>query len=266
MAKLTLLKMVQNILSSMDSDDVATVTDTVEAQQVADIIEETYYEILDRREWEFLKHRVRQLDDNASPNTIILDIPTDVMHVETVRYNDFNTSKLVDIKYVSPIEFLDKTQRRDQALSTIDTVTIADGVDVGIKNDSLKPNFWTSFDEAIITFDAYSKVDEATGVTGANSAILAEVRPVYTQSDSFIADMPERMFTLFLHEAKSTCWLQIKQLANPKSEQIARRQHIRLRELERRTVKDQEVVNYGRIKNIGRNNRSREGNICFGCS
>ena len=41
--KRTLLEMVQSILSDMDSEDVNAVSDTLEAQQVASVIEDTYY-------------------------------------------------------------------------------------------------------------------------------------------------------------------------------------------------------------------------------
>jgi hypothetical protein len=54
------------------------------------------------------------------------------------------------------------------------------------------------------------------------------------------------MFSLLLHEAMSACWLYLKQQANPKAEAIAKRQFHRLRELEKKVVKDKEEINYGR--------------------
>ena len=42
MAKLTVLEMTQKILSSMDSDDVNSISGSEEALQVVDIIEDTY--------------------------------------------------------------------------------------------------------------------------------------------------------------------------------------------------------------------------------
>ena len=50
--KLTLLEMVQDILSSMDSDEVNSITDSTEALQVARIIRDSYIEITDRLEAE----------------------------------------------------------------------------------------------------------------------------------------------------------------------------------------------------------------------
>ena len=45
MPKLTVLDMTQKILSSMDSDDVNSISDTEESLQVVDIIEDTYHDM-----------------------------------------------------------------------------------------------------------------------------------------------------------------------------------------------------------------------------
>ena len=47
--KKTLLQIVQNILSDMDSEDVNSLNDSIEAQQVASIVEDTYYNIIATR-------------------------------------------------------------------------------------------------------------------------------------------------------------------------------------------------------------------------
>lgn len=244
MAKYTYLEMVQFILSSMDSDEVTTITETIESQQVADIIQETYEELLDRRDWEFLKHRTRQLDDPTGASNVQLDIPSDVIHVECVWYKDHDTSKFNEIQYLSPKEFISTYQNLDTSQTNIEAATIADSVDIAVYNDRV-PTHWTSFDESAIIFNAFDSGTEAN-LQGTNSKILAEVRPTVTQADATVLDLPLRMFSLLLHEAKSSCWAQLKQETNPKAEQIARRQYIKLRELERQTVKDQEVVDYGR--------------------
>lgn len=245
MAKMTLLEMTQKILSSMDSDEIEAITDTVEAQQVVDILDQTYEELLDRRDWEYLKHRTRTLDAVAGGGKTQLQIPSDVVHVELVRYHNFDTSRPKDVLYKAPDEFLRLTQNRDSTESSMESITVDDGVSIVVQNDRV-PNFWTSFDEDTIWFDAYDSSNEAA-LVGSNSTILAEIRPAFDATNgTFVADMPSRMFTLFFNEAKSLAWLEIKQEANPKAEQIARRHYIKLRELERRTVKDKEVQTYGR--------------------
>ena len=46
----TLLEMVQSILSDMDSENVNSISDSVEAQQVASVIEDTFFNIIAARE------------------------------------------------------------------------------------------------------------------------------------------------------------------------------------------------------------------------
>jgi hypothetical protein len=48
--KRTLLEMVQSILSDMDSEDVNSISDTNEAEQIASVIEDTYYNIISARD------------------------------------------------------------------------------------------------------------------------------------------------------------------------------------------------------------------------
>jgi len=47
--KKALLEIVKDILSSMDSEDVNSISDSVEALQVAKIVEETFYDIIATR-------------------------------------------------------------------------------------------------------------------------------------------------------------------------------------------------------------------------
>ena len=48
--KRTLLSMVQSILSDMDSEDVNAISDSIEAQQVASVIEDTYFNLVSARD------------------------------------------------------------------------------------------------------------------------------------------------------------------------------------------------------------------------
>lgn len=54
MAKLTLLDIVQDILSDMDSDTVNSITDSVESLQIAQIVKTTFFEIITEGEWPHL--------------------------------------------------------------------------------------------------------------------------------------------------------------------------------------------------------------------
>ena len=54
MASMTLIQIVQDILSDMDSDEVSSINDSVESLQVAQIVKSTYYNIIDGKDFPFL--------------------------------------------------------------------------------------------------------------------------------------------------------------------------------------------------------------------
>lgn len=90
MATQTLLNMVQNILSAMSSDEVNSIGDTVESMQVANIIQNKYYDIVARGDLEF-DERLFQLvpPDNLITPTA-MKLPAGVSRISWLQYYDTN--------------------------------------------------------------------------------------------------------------------------------------------------------------------------------
>lgn len=88
--KMTLLDMTQSILSSLGSDQVNSIGDTVESNQIAEILRTTYYNMLGR--YDLPEHeRLIQLNSsgsNAQP-TLMLK-PTGIHRIEAIKYFDSN--------------------------------------------------------------------------------------------------------------------------------------------------------------------------------
>lgn len=86
MAKRTLLDMVQGILSKMDSDEVNSISDTVESLQVANIIRDCYFDLIE--EYDLPAHgNIITLDPFASssyPNR--LRIPENTSSIDWINY------------------------------------------------------------------------------------------------------------------------------------------------------------------------------------
>ena len=82
--------MVQNILSAMSSDEVNSVSDTVESMQVAQIIQNKYYDIVARGDLQ-LDEQIFQLNpsDNATLPTQMF-LPTGVSRISWMQYFDTN--------------------------------------------------------------------------------------------------------------------------------------------------------------------------------
>lgn len=240
--------MVQKILSAMDSDQVNSVNDTVEAGQVLDVIEETFYEMLGRREWKFLE-KTRQLEsvsDTSKPN--VLKVPYYVSKVEEFRYkitdSDDTREKWRTIKKLDPVDFLEKVQARDSSASNILEVENYDSVPMYILNDAA-PSYWTTFDDEYIWTDSYdASVDDT--LQQSKSAIRCLEEAQFSGGDTTIQSIPAAAFNYLLEEAKSTCFVNLKQVSNVKAEAAARRLWIRLREQHDRVNNKREYVNYGR--------------------
>lgn len=227
MAKHTLLEMTQEILNDLDSDEVQSIDDTVESQQVAQIIRSCYEELVSNRNWPDQKKLI-QLDafnDLEKPN--YLKIPDDVKELISFQYDcvKFGDSKLNyrEIKYKYPDEFLTIVNKRNSSLDRVTIITDTSGSKLSIYND-IAPSFWTSFNDEDIVCDAYDSAVDDT-LKKSKTQAFAVVEKAWTHVDNFIPDLPSDAFSLLQEEAKSTAFIVLKQLANQKAEQKAARQN-----------------------------------------
>lgn len=250
MAKKTILQFVQEIGAAISSDEIDELDESVEATDIATIFRQTFKEIIDRKSWKFLKDRVRVLDARTSALKCNLSIPDDVTRIQCLKYKDTN-GKPRELEWMEPCDFVTMLMERNPSLDTVDTVTNSDGVDLYIINDKA-PRYYTSFDEVEVTFDAYEST-KSDGVQASDSVIIATVVPVVDWSDpTATLPVPERMETLILNEAIASANYRLRQTADPRSERIARRQNISLRENEPKTRDQDKEQTYGRRQSSGR--------------
>lgn len=90
MAQQTLLTMVQTVLSSLGSDEVNSISDTVESSQVAQILQQKYYDIIARGG--LTKHQqLFQLNPSIdATKPTLMYVPQGVQRIEWVKYFDTN--------------------------------------------------------------------------------------------------------------------------------------------------------------------------------
>lgn len=254
MAKKTILQLVQTMGARIGSDEIDTLDETIESLELVGILEGVYEEVISRKPWKFLTGRVRQLEarEGGSVQYNTLAVPEDVTRIDSLKYrtnSDVESyTKLIQL----PVEeFLAKIQSRNPTDADVATIINPDGVRLFIATN-IAPTYWTSFDEENISFDAYD-VTRGTGNLVADSVIIADIVPFVDFTDpASVLPVPQRMETLIINEAISTASVELRQQANPKAEQIARRQHIALRENEPVTNDASREVNYGRRTNSGR--------------
>lgn len=248
MAKQTLLDMVKDVLSDMDADDVNSITDTVEATQVAQIFKTTYYNIIDGKDYAFL-YELFQLDssgDDTKPTH--LKIPETIIDLSWIKYNCKETVSAKDfykkIIYKKPEDFMEIVDVRDSKDSTVDVVVDNTGIKLNIYNDRA-PQYFTSFDDENLVFDAYNSGIESTLQT--NKTQCHGKRSVtFTIADDFTPDLPTQMFSYLLAEAKSTAFLTLKQMPNEKAEATSKIQKRRMSQEAWKISNGIHYPNYGR--------------------
>lgn len=227
MPKMTLLDMVQNILSDMDSDEVNSISDTTESLQVASIIKETYYYLIDNRkipENEGLL-QMQALGDTSHPSH--MKVPDNIQEVAWIKYNIAKlgdpSPRWTDITFKEPPDFLDIVNSYTPTDDNIEAVSdITSSSTLLIRNDTA-PAHYTSFDDEYIVFDSYDSEVDST-VQQSKTMAFGKEEPAWVNSDTFIADIDSNLFSLFLNEAKSQAFVTLKQVSNSKSEQRARKQ------------------------------------------
>lgn len=226
--KLSLLDMVQDIASDMNSDNVNSITDTVESLQIAQIIKSTYYELHANRNWPNTRELIQLDSSGTTSRPTHMKIPDTVKEIYSadVTYNKQRAGetrkRYEDVHYLYPDEFLQMTNQRNTDNTNVDTILDINGVEINIFTDK-HPQYWTSFDDEYMVFDSYD-VDVETTLQNSKTQIIAWVIPSWTMSNTFVPDLPIDGFPLLLAEAKSRCFINIKEMANEKVEQSAQKQ------------------------------------------
>jgi hypothetical protein len=213
--KRTLLEMTQSILSDMDSEAVNSISDTVEAQQIASVIEDTFFNIVAAKD--IPEHRqlikLTSLSDSTKPTHFTY--PTNTRVLDVVQYNI--GTNYADVSYVEPMVFLDR-MTPDVGIVVTD---VKGGTPLYIRNDRM-PTYYTSFDDENIVMNSYDASVEAI-LQNSKTRAYGYVYPTFSQTDDFTPDIDDTMLPYLLAEAKSVCFSLFKSGSDPKVEQSARR-------------------------------------------
>jgi hypothetical protein len=229
--KYTLLELVQVILSSMDSDEVNSISDTTEATQVAHVVRTAFYDLIERLG--LTEHRdLFQL--TASGNAlkpVLMTRPTDVNSIDWVKYN-----KVVDgetdpdfqlVQYLPPDVFLDQMHSlslSDANVLSFDHTVGSDTFTLLYINDKA-PEYWTSWDDYTLIFDSYD-ADVDTTLQKAKTLCLGVKSIPFTLTDGFTPDLDDSQFAMLLNEAKALAWAELKQTQHAKAERNSRNHQI----------------------------------------
>lgn len=261
--KYTLLEIVQEILSDMDSDEVNSIDDTVESQQVASIVRSAYMAIMSNRNWAHSRKLVNLVNSTtpAQPTHMYLESP--IKEMVYVNYNcvkpDQPSRRIYHtMKWLEPDAFLRRQNALNSDLSNVDVIQDPTGIELLIRNDK-NPEYFTSFDDNALVFDSYLASVDGT-IQSSKVQACAYVMPTWTHLDDAVPDLPDEAFTLLIEEAKSRAMLRLKQVADQKSEQEARRQNQWLSRKQWRVNGGVKYPDYGRRSRKGPRDKTFERN------
>lgn len=226
MPKYTLLQMTQDIMNDIDGDEVNSIDDTIESTQIANIIKTTFELMMSNRDWPHTKGLIQLVASGTIAKPTHMTMDPNVKKIESIRYNKIKsgeTRKVYSlVRFKNPDDFLRLVNGRDDTDSTVDTVTEDSGVELFIRNDTA-PEFYTSFDDEAIVFDAYDSSVDST-LQSAKVQAIGYVIPTFVLADATVADLPVEAFGYLLEESKSKASLKLRQTQDVKAEVESRKQ------------------------------------------
>lgn len=258
--KLTLLELTQDVLNAIEGEDINSISDSVESLQVANEIRVVYYDLIGRKDWQFLRKltTLNSVSDITKPTHLL--IPENASKMEFLFYNKKKVGDsrnyYQEVKYMYPDEFLLYLNNRDNTKSNYQLVTDVNGAILIIKNDS-QPTYFTSFDDKYIVMDSFNS-DIETTLQGTNTQISLFKIPTWTVDDDFTPDLPDEMFPLFLAECITFSQARKEEELIRKTEQTAVRHQRHLSQTGGVAQTGVRYPNYGRKgrKSAGSSNRS----------
>ena len=249
--KMSLLDLTQNILSALSSDNVNSYTDTVESQQVAEIIRTVYFNVIARAGLPD-QNKLFQLDASTDASLpVLMYRPDNVDKIEWIKYYDAGTlleessDRIHDLnldltlnaddtpaapsyKYVKIISiknFIDMINKFNVNEDEVKAYTFQEGgnsFNLLYRND-ITPQYCTVIQNYYILFDSYDNSLDTT-LQASKTMCFGQTIPVFLMQDDFIPVMDDEQFPLLLSEAKSLAFLELKQTVHSKAEQETRRQ------------------------------------------
>ena len=257
--KSTLLDIVQEILSDMDSDEVNSISDTVESEQVAVIIKSTFNAMMVNRDWPHTRKLVSFIASGSTALPTHLKLKSNVKRMLTVTYNKAKSGETrkqyLPVKYLEPDAFLRRQNTLNSDKNNVDIITDPTGVELLVRNDTA-PEYYTSFDDSYMVFDSYDNTVDST-LQESKVQAMAYILPTWTHSNTAIPDLPDDAFPLLIEESKAKAQFKLRQFVDSKAEVEAVRQN---RWLSRKARKIEGGIRY---PNFGRGGRKGGRDVTF---
>lgn len=251
----TLLEMVQLILSAMDSDEVNSIADTIEATQVANLIESVYYDIISDIRMPEHSTAFQLLASGSSLKPCVMTVPSNVTKVDNIRYNtqksDEDYPNYTLLEYITFYDFMERQGglRDNDASDNGSMVVQFNGEDYTFmyRNNKM-PQYYTTCDDNTVLFDSFDNTEDST-LQKSKTLCQGSVYPAFSMTDNFYPDIDPTQFSLLINRAKVRAFKELKQQDNGEAIAESRLQKISVQKKKRKMVDKPEVlkqVRFGR--------------------
>lgn len=251
--RLTLLELTQSILSSLDSDEVNSISDTTESLQVAQIVQNKYYDIVSRGDLPIQKELFQLDPSNDEDKPVLMLVPSSATSLEWIKYFDTNVldgnqfpSHGHDIntdivsgsmsspqsapgyRYVTilPIDqFIDMVNRFNPQDTTVEQFNLTDKgkTYTFYYKVNAQPSYCTVISNYQVVFDTFDNTQDST-LQASKTMCWGQMVTPFEMNDNFIPDLDDGQFPLLLNEAKALAYYELKQTPHAKAEQEVKRQ------------------------------------------
>lgn len=248
----SLLDIVQLLLSAMDSDEVNSISDTVESEQVAKLVRSVYYDIstdLALPEHETL-FQLEASGDVAKP--CLMTVPSNVTLVSTIRYDCKDSGDTypdwMELSYKPFQDFLRDQQSLREDVSGVGSqvMTLNGSTYEMLYRTDKDPQYYTTADDQQFFFDSYNADVDST-LQASKTMCSGSVYPVFTMSDTFTPDLDPTQFSFFINRCKVRAFNELKQTVNQEAVGEARRQKVIVQKRKRKTPDLPEVRKVARF-------------------
>lgn len=226
--KYTLLQLTQQVLSSISGDEVNSINDTTESQDIVKLIKRVYGNLAEITDYpqRYGLFGLTPSGDASKPTLMTIPLST-VKNLQWVKYDCKQTGETDTnfqvMGYVDTDEFFRRMHSlapsADATLTSFTHTVNGQSVAFIVENDTA-PSYYTTIDDETLIFDAYDSAVDTTLQTS-KTLCYGELQPTWTESDGFY--IPFNDHQLLLSECISLAWAEMKQAANAKAEHDASR-------------------------------------------
>jgi hypothetical protein len=229
----TLLQIVQEVLESIDGDEVNSIGDTLEASSVAGVVKSCFDTILLTKD-----NREAQLPFTLTAygvsKPVLMERPDDIISVDWIKYDIREDGdpypQWRTIEYLNLKEFLEYSQNLPGQLDSSMFESFVQNINGSnitfyYRKDT-EPRFYSTLDDKLILFDAYNSVTESS-LQESKTTCFGTYNLEFQKNDGFVIPFDRKTTLQLIEDSKARASIQLRQTQNPAAEKVARRLHVR---------------------------------------